>query len=80
MWLSDIVRVSSVHPVSAHTDRLVGLLVKESTSRAEDPGFESRLPRDISGVESYQRLKIWHSSGYPARRLALEAQCWDWLA
>ena len=51
--------------------RLVGLVVNASTSRAEDPGFESRLRRDFSGVESYQRLKNWHSSGYPARRLAL---------
>ena len=37
---------------SVATDRLVGL----STSRAEDPRFESRLRRDFSGVESYQRL------------------------
>ena len=35
-------------------DRLVGLVVKASASRAEDPGFESRLGRDFSGVESYQ--------------------------
>ena len=35
-------------------DRLVGLVVEASTSRAEDPGFESRLPRDFSGVYSYQ--------------------------
>ena len=34
--------------------RLVGLMVKASASRAEDPGFESRLHRDFSGVESYQ--------------------------
>ena len=34
--------------------RLVGLVVKVSASRAEDPGFESRLRRDFSGVESYQ--------------------------
>ena len=34
--------------------RLVGLVVKASASRAEDPGFESRLRRDFSGVESYQ--------------------------
>ena len=27
---------------------------KVSTSRAEDPGFESRLRRDFFGVESYQ--------------------------
>ena len=52
-------------------DRLFGVMVKASASRAEDPGFESRLRRDFSGVESYQWLKNWHSSGYPARRLAL---------
>ena len=34
--------------------RLVGLVVKASASRAEDPGFESRLRRHFSGVESYQ--------------------------
>ena len=33
---------------------LVGLVVKASTSRAEDPGFESRLRQDFSGVKSYQ--------------------------
>ena len=27
---------------------------KASASRAEDPGFESRLRRDLFGVESYQ--------------------------
>ena len=51
--------------------RLVGLVVKVFASRAEDPGFESRLCRDFSGVESNQWLQNWHSSGYPARRLAL---------
>ena len=35
-------------------NRLVGLVVKASASRAEDPGFESRLRRDFSEVESYQ--------------------------
>ena len=43
---------------------------KASASRAEVPGFESRLRRDFFGVESHQWLKNWHSSGYPARRLA----------
>ena len=47
------------------------LVVKASASRAEGPGFESRLRRDFFGVESYQWLQNWHSSGYPARRLAL---------
>ena len=35
-------------------DRLIGLVVKASASRAEGPGFESRLRRDFFGVESYQ--------------------------
>ena len=35
-------------------DRLFGLVVKASDSRAEDPGFESRLRRDFFGFESYQ--------------------------
>ena len=34
--------------------RLLGLVVKASASGAEDPGFESRLRRDFSGVESNQ--------------------------
>ena len=33
------------------SDRLVGLVVKASASRAEDPGFESRLGRDFSGIK-----------------------------
>ena len=49
----------------------LGLVVKASASRVEDPGFESRLCRDFFDFESYQWLKNWHSSGYPARRLAL---------
>ena len=35
-------------------DRLVGLVVKASASRAEGPGFESCLRQDFFGVESYQ--------------------------
>ena len=34
--------------------RLVGLVVKASSTRAEDPGFESRLRLDFSQVESYR--------------------------
>ena len=40
-------------PVCPLPDRLVGLVVKASASRAEDPGFKSRLRRDFFGVESY---------------------------
>ena len=35
-------------------NRLVGLVIKASASRAEDPGFASRLRRDFAGVKSYQ--------------------------
>ena len=35
-------------------DSLVGLVVKASASRVEDPGFESRWRWDFFGVESYQ--------------------------
>ena len=47
---------SSLVPAVTPTtlDRLVGLVVKASASRAEGRGFESRLRRDFSGVESYQ--------------------------
>ena len=34
--------------------RLVGPVLTAYASRAEDSGFESRLRRDFSGVESYQ--------------------------
>ena len=44
-----------LNPARSHQgDRLVGLVVKASASRAEGPGFESRLRRDFFGVESYQ--------------------------
>ena len=36
------------------THRLVGLVVKAFSSRAEDPGFVSRWRRDFFRVESYQ--------------------------
>ena len=39
-------------------DRLGGLVVKASASRAEDPGFESRLHRDFSGSSHTSDLEI----------------------
>ena len=44
----------SVPEIHYIIDRLVGLVVKASASRAEGPGFESRLRQDFFGVESYQ--------------------------
>ena len=40
------------------TDRLVDLVVKASTSGAEDPGFESCLRQDFSGSSHTSDLKI----------------------
>ena len=47
-------------PVAASpsADRLVGLVVKVSASRAEDPDFESRLRRDFSGSSHTSDFKI----------------------
>ena len=36
------------------TDRLLSLVVKASASGAEDPGFESHMRRDFSGVKLCQ--------------------------
>ena len=61
-------------------DHLVGLVVKASASRAEDPEFWILLAMGFFWVKSFQWLKHWHSSGYPARRVALYCQRWDWSA
>ena len=45
---------------------LVGLVVKASTSGAEDPGFTSRVRRDFSGSSHTSDLKI----GTPVATLA----------
>ena len=37
---------------------LAGLVVKPSASRAEDPGFESRLRRNFSGSSHTSDFKI----------------------
>ena len=39
------------------SNRLVGLVVKASATRAEDPEFESRLRRDFSGSSHTRDLK-----------------------
>ena len=44
---------------SVNWDRLLGLVVKASASRAEDPGFESRLRRDFfPGLSHTSDFKI----------------------
>ena len=58
-------------------DRLVGVVVKASTSRAEDSGFDFRLRRgDFSWSSHTSDLKL----GTPVATLALLGQCWHWLA
>ena len=39
-------------------NRLVGLVVQASASRAEDPGFESRLQRDFLGSSHTSDVKF----------------------
>ena len=60
-----------LHPTSPsppRNDRLVDLVVKASTSRAEDPGFDSRLRRgDFSESSQSNDLKL---GSQMARRLA----------
>ena len=51
---SCILVLACIHP----GDRLVGLVVKASASRAEDPGFESCWQRDFSGSSHTRDLKI----------------------
>ena len=50
---------------------LVGLVVKASALRAEDPGFESACHGIFLGRVTPVTEKNWHPSGYPARRLAI---------
>ena len=53
-WLPSVVRSGNSAQLLKPQYRLSGLVVKASASRVQDPGFESRLRMDFSGVESYQ--------------------------
>ena len=46
-----------LHSFPVFSNRLGGLVLKASASRAEDPGFESRLCRDFSGSSHTSDLK-----------------------
>ena len=59
--------LSILYPLCSSADRLSGLVVKASASRAEGPGFESRLRRDFSGSSHTSDLKI----GTPVATLRL---------
>ena len=48
----------SRHCLLPQLHRLVGLVVKASTSRAEDPGFESRLRGNFSGSSHTNDIKF----------------------
>ena len=65
-------------PAPVHDgNRLVGLVVKAPASRAEDPGFESRLRRDFfPGSSHISDLKI----GTPVGTLPGVWQYRDWWA
>ena len=53
-WVVFHTSYSSQNQEVASSYRLVGLVVTASALTAEDHGFESRLRRGFSGVESYQ--------------------------
>ena len=53
-WSSVIGLYGEVDCIVCTCHLLVGLEVKASASRAEDPGFESRFRREFFGVDSYQ--------------------------
>ena len=54
-----------------HEYRLVGLVVRRPPRERKVLGLNPACGGIFVGVESYQWLQNWHSSGYPARRLAL---------
>ena len=68
---SDSLKVQA--PAIISINHLVGLVVKASASRAEDPGFDSRLGGgQFSGSSHTSDFKInWRSSGYPARHMVI---------
>ena len=55
---------------SPYLYRLIGLVVRCPPRERMIPGSNPACAGIFFGVESYQWLKNWHSSGYPARRLA----------
>ena len=72
-------------------DHLIGVVVKVSASRAEDPEFESRLHQDFSGSSHTSDLKIgtpvatlpgaWHyrvSAGTGRPGVSVSVYC-DWV-
>ena len=67
----------SLSPPFMHTASLAYWLRCPPRER-KIPGSNPACAEIFSVVESYQWLKNWHSTGYPARRLALKSQCWDW--
>ena len=57
---------------SAGSYRLAGLVVKASALRAAGPMVDATLSAEtFSGSRRIRDLETWHSSGHPARCLAL---------
>ena len=55
-------------------------MVKVPTSTAADLGFDSCLHHEDFSRSCRTSDKNWYFSGYPDRHIALQGQCWDWLA
>ena len=60
-------------------DRLVGPVVKASASRAEDPGFESRLRRDFFRGRVIPVTSKLALQWLPCQAPDVIGQRWDWL-
>ena len=71
------VKISYANLVFCCIDCLIGIVVKVSTSRAEDPGFKSACTGIFPGSSHTSDLKI----GTPVATLpgACQGQCWGWL-
>ena len=79
LYLPPTAKALSHIPSETHrSDCLSGLVVKASAFRAADLGSNPTFSVGLFQAEQYQQLKNWYSSGYPARRLVLQHQCWAW--
>ena len=68
------------NPSFVTMDGLVGLVVRRPPRERKIPGSNPACAGIFSGLSHTSDFKNWHSSGYPARRLALYGQRWDWSA
>ena len=62
------------------TDRLVGVVVRRPPRERKIPGSNPAYDGIFSGSSHTSDFKTGTPVGYPARRLVLQGQHWDWSA